>query len=154
MDMKVGFVHEVLKQPSRKLQPWTVLTTSNFTPAKTNGVIGLDYCVLLCLNTECCFVDEYSIEKCMDLCDFDYESVWTIDITEQAHKFFQNNMKRQHYLCNRMKRRLKIISTGRWPYVLCKLLFNFSPRWSSINCRFCETVSSIIHKPVCLLIWK
>ena len=28
-------------------------------PCATNGVIGPDYCVLLCLNVECCFVDEY-----------------------------------------------------------------------------------------------
>ena len=148
------FCAQSIETAQQKIATMTCSSYVEPHPCKTNGVFGPDYCALLCLNAECCFVDEYSIEKCMDLCDFDYESVWTIDITEQAHKFFQNNMKRQHYLCNRMKRRLKIISTGRWPYVLCKPLFNFSPMWSSINCRFCETVSSIIHKYVCLLIWK
>uniref|UniRef100_A0A7S0GIR2 Uncharacterized protein n=1 Tax=Proboscia inermis TaxID=420281 RepID=A0A7S0GIR2_9STRA len=28
-------------------------------PCENNGVIIPDYCALLCLNTECCFVDEY-----------------------------------------------------------------------------------------------
>ncbi len=103
------------------------------------------------------------LEEQMDLTDFGLESEWTIDITEEAHKFFKKNIKRRYHFCERVIRRLKLLSTGRWPYVLCKPLntkktsvklyetkidtgsriiwevaISFSPRRSSIDHRYCE----------------
>ncbi len=62
------------------------------------------------------------VETGIDLLQWDGVSEWTIDITEQAHKFFQRHMKRERALCERVLRRLTLLSTGRWPYVLCKPL--------------------------------
>ena len=64
----------------------------------------------------------YDLEKNMDLSDFTHESEWTIEMTEEAHKWFRKHIKRQNDFCQRVIRRLKILSTGRWPYVLCKSL--------------------------------
>jgi hypothetical protein len=107
------------------------------------------------------FVSE--LESTMDLSDFSHESEWTIDITEEAHKWFRKHIKRQYYFCERIIRRLKLLSTGRWPYVLCKPLktkksniklyeakidtgsriiwevaISFSPRRSSADHTYCE----------------
>ena len=62
------------------------------------------------------------LETSMDLSDFSLESEWTVDITEEAHKWFRKHIKRQYNFCERVIRRLKLLSTGRWPYVLCKPL--------------------------------
>lgn len=97
-------------------------------------------------------------------------SEWTIDITEQAHKWFRRHIKKNRALCERIIRRLTLLSTGRWPYVLCKPLKSgvlgsngkkislyetkidsasriiwevataFSPRRSSLNQNYCEQV--------------
>ena len=40
-----------------------------------------------------------NVEKGIDLFQWDCISEWTIDITEQAHKFFQRHMKRDRALC-------------------------------------------------------
>ena len=64
----------------------------------------------------------YDLEMNMDLSDFHHESEWTIEMTEEAHKWFRKHIKRQNDFCQRVIRRLKILSTGRWPYVLCKSL--------------------------------
>lgn len=63
-----------------------------------------------------------NIESGIDLTQWDGISEWTIDITEQVHKFFQRHIKRERALCQRVLRRLALLSTGRWPYVLCKPL--------------------------------
>jgi HD-GYP domain-containing protein (c-di-GMP phosphodiesterase class II) len=62
------------------------------------------------------------VEMNMDLADFNLESEWTIEMTEEAHKWFRKHRKRQNDFCERVIRRLKILGTGRWPYVLCKPL--------------------------------
>lgn len=49
-------------------------------------------------------------------------SEWTIDITEHAHKFFRKHVRKDRALCERVILRLILLSTGRWPYVLCKPL--------------------------------
>ena len=59
------------------------------------------------------------IERSIDLTDFE-DSEWTVEMTEHAHKWFRKHLKRERYLCDRVIRRLKILSTGRWSYVLCK----------------------------------
>ena len=61
----------------------------------------------------------YDIERNIDLSDFE-DTEWTIEMTEHAHKWFRKHSKREHHLCDRVIRRLKILSTGRWTYVLCK----------------------------------
>ncbi len=66
--------------------------------------------------------DIMDLEMNMDLSDFNHESEWTIEMTEEAHKWFRKHSKRQNDFCQRVVRRLKILSTGRWPYVLCKSL--------------------------------
>eukprot|EP00978_Attheya_sp_CCMP212_P025144 scaffold80431_cov59-Attheya_sp.AAC.4 len=106
-----------------------------------------------------------SIEMGVDLSTWDEESEWTIDITELAHKWFRKRSKRSHHLCERVIRRLKLLSTGRWPYVLCKpvktgsasiklyeskidaasriiweVAVSFSPRRSSDQNSYCEQV--------------
>ena len=63
-----------------------------------------------------------NVENGIDLAQWDGISEWTIDITEQVHKFFQRHIKRERALCERVLRRLTLLSTGRWPYVLCKPL--------------------------------
>ena len=62
------------------------------------------------------------IESGIDLLKWDSLSPWIIDITEHAHKFFRRHMKKDRALCERVIRRLMMLSTGRWPYVLCKHL--------------------------------
>ena len=62
------------------------------------------------------------VEKGVDLFQWDSHSAWTIDITEQAHKFFQKHIKKDRALCERIITRLTLLATGRWPYVLCKSL--------------------------------
>ena len=62
------------------------------------------------------------LEANIDLSDFDHESEWIIDMTEEAHKWFRKHRKRQNNFCERVVGRLKILSTGRWTYVLCKRL--------------------------------
>ncbi|KAL7553044.1 hypothetical protein ACHAWF_016289 [Thalassiosira exigua] len=109
------------------------------------------------------------VETGIDLFQWDM-SEWTIDITEQAHKWFQRHIKKDKALCERIIRRLTLLSTGRWPYVLCKPLRSkrigshgrkinlyetkidsasriiwevaiaFSPRLSSLDQNFCEQV--------------
>lgn len=59
------------------------------------------------------------IEKSFDFSCWD-SSLWVVEITEQAHKWFRKSSKKQHLLRDRVIRRLQILSTGRWPYVLCK----------------------------------
>lgn len=39
-----------------------------------------------------------------------------------AHKWFSKHKKRDKALCERAILRLILLSTGRWPYVLCKPL--------------------------------
>lgn len=39
-----------------------------------------------------------------------------------AHKWFRRHIKKDKALCVRIIRRLTLLSTGRWPYVLCKPL--------------------------------
>jgi hypothetical protein len=63
-----------------------------------------------------------NVETGVDLFQWDSHSAWTIDITEQAHKFFQKHIKKDKALCERIIRRLTLLATGRWPYVLCKSL--------------------------------
>ena len=62
------------------------------------------------------------IETGIDLLKWDSMSPWIIDITEHAHKFFRRHIKKDRSLCERVIRRLMMLSTGRWPYVLCKHL--------------------------------
>jgi hypothetical protein len=64
------------------------------------------------------------IESGIDLLKWDTLSSmpWIIDITEHAHKFFRRHIKKDRSLCERVIRRLMMLSTGRWPYVLCKHL--------------------------------
>ena len=62
------------------------------------------------------------VETGIDLFQWDSMSEWTIDITEQAHKWFRRHIKKDRALCERIIRRLTLLSTGRWPYVLCKPL--------------------------------
>ncbi|KAK1735805.1 hypothetical protein QTG54_013511, partial [Skeletonema marinoi] len=62
------------------------------------------------------------IETGIDLLKWDSLSPWIIDITEHAHKFFRRHIKKDRALCERVIRRLMMLSTGRWPYVLCKHL--------------------------------
>jgi len=93
------------------------------------------------------------------------ENEWMVEITEQAHKWFKKRAKKSQMLCTRVLRRLKLLSTGRWPYVLKKPLKTrsssvklyeskidsgmriiweiavaFSPRRSSQDESFCEQV--------------
>ncbi|KAL3765025.1 hypothetical protein ACHAW5_004284 [Stephanodiscus triporus] len=111
-----------------------------------------------------------NVETGVDLFQWDSHSVWTIDITEQAHKFFQKHIKKDKALCERIIRRLTLLATGQWPYVLCKSLKSksigkygkkinlyetkidsasriiwevaiaFSPRRSSLDQSYCEQV--------------
>lgn len=60
------------------------------------------------------------VEMSLDLSNWSISSVWVVEITEQAHKWFQKRSKKQHHLCERVLRRMHLLSTGRWPYVLCK----------------------------------
>ena len=62
------------------------------------------------------------VETAVDIFQWDSMSEWTIDITEQAHKWFRRHIKKDRALCERIIRRLTLLSTGRWPYVLCKPL--------------------------------
>jgi hypothetical protein len=62
------------------------------------------------------------VEGRIDLFQWDSMSEWPIDITEHAHKFFRRHIKKDRLLCERIIRRLTMLSTGRWPYVLCKPL--------------------------------
>lgn len=39
-----------------------------------------------------------------------------------AHKWFNRHKNKDRELCERIIRRLILLSTGRWPYVLCKPL--------------------------------
>lgn len=103
------------------------------------------------------------LESNLDLSDFNLESEWTIEITENAHKWFRKHRKKQNYFCERVLARLKILSTGRFSYCLCKSLktkkeglqlyeskvdsgsrilwevgTSFSPRRSSPGHSFCE----------------
>lgn len=105
------------------------------------------------------------IENSLDLNDWENSEEWTVEMTEQAHRWFQRHAKKNHYLCDRVLRRLKILSTGRWTYTLCKPLrtrhssarlyeskldkacriiwqvaLAFSPRRSSANFSCCEQV--------------
>lgn len=107
------------------------------------------------------------VETSIDIFRWDI-SEWTVDITEQAHKWFRRHIKKDKALCERVIRRLTLLSTGRWPYVLCKPLRSkrignhgkkinlyetkidsasriiwevaiaFSPRLSSLDQNFCE----------------
>lgn len=43
------------------------------------------------------------------------ETTWTIDITENAHKWIKKHIKKERALCERVIRRLTMLSTGRWP---------------------------------------
>ena len=97
-------------------------------------------------NSEQALVD---VEMGVDLFSWDNVSEWTIDITEQgrgilyilygfvkvtlftshtriillsAHKWFNKHKKKDKALCERIILRLILLSTGRWPYVLCKPL--------------------------------
>ncbi len=106
-----------------------------------------------------------SVERSIDLLQWDGMSCWNIDVTENAHKWFQKHKKKNRALCERVIRRLTLLSTGRWPYVLCKRLksksttsnlyetkvdnasriiwevaLSFSPRRSSSDQNFCEQV--------------
>lgn len=62
------------------------------------------------------------VEVGVDLFNWDATSEWTVDITEKAHKWFQRHVKKDRALCERVIKRLTLLSTGRWPYVLCKPL--------------------------------
>ena len=61
-----------------------------------------------------------TLESGVDI--FHQDGTWTIDITETAHKWFKRHLKKDRVLCERVIRRLTLLSTGRWPYVLCKPL--------------------------------
>lgn len=63
-----------------------------------------------------------TLESGVDIFNQDGMSTWTIDITETAHKWFKRHLKKDRVLCERVIRRLTLLSTGRWPYVLCKPL--------------------------------
>lgn len=65
--------------------------------------------------------DLATLESSIDIYQWDGQE-WTIDITEQAHKWFTRHIKRDRALVERIIRRLTLLSTGRWPYVLCKSL--------------------------------
>jgi hypothetical protein len=54
------------------------------------------------------------IEMGIDLLHWDSMSPWIIDITEHAHKFFRRHIKKDRALCERVIRRLMMLSTGRW----------------------------------------
>jgi hypothetical protein len=61
-----------------------------------------------------------NLELSLDLSNWSIASEWVVEITEQAHKWFRKRSKKQHHLCERVLRRMQLLSTGRWPYVLCK----------------------------------
>lgn len=75
-----------------------------------------------------------SVETSVDLFQWDGMSCWNIDVTENAHKWFQKHKKKNRALCERVIRRLTLLSTGRWPYVLCKRL-----KSKSTSCSLYET---------------
>ncbi|CAJ1968924.1 unnamed protein product [Cylindrotheca closterium] len=60
------------------------------------------------------------VEMSLDLSNWSTTSEWVVEITEQAHKWFRKRSKKQYGLCERVVRRMQLLSTGRWPYVLCK----------------------------------
>lgn len=124
-----------------------------------------------CLETEDEFQQEEIVERVAAGISLDSwgegegENEWIVEITEQAHKWFKKRAKKSHTLCTRVLRRLKLLSTGRWPYVLKKPLktrsnlvklyeskidsgmrivweiaIAFSPRRSSQAESFCEHV--------------
>jgi hypothetical protein len=62
------------------------------------------------------------IAKSLDLSTWSETSTWVVELTEQAHKFFRKHLKKEHKLCDKVLRRLQLLATGRWPYVLCKPL--------------------------------
>ena len=106
------------------------------------------------------------VEMALDLSNWSIASEWIVEITEQAHKWFRKRSKKQNHMCERVARRLQLLSTGRWPYVLCKpvrtssnslsnlyeskidsasrilweVAISFSPRRSSGGKFFCEQV--------------
>ena len=56
------------------------------------------------------------VEAGIDLFQWgDTSECWAIDITENAHKWFKKHIKRDRFLCERVMRRLTMLSTGRWP---------------------------------------
>ena len=63
------------------------------------------------------------VETKIDLFEWDGMSEWTIDITEQAHKWFRRHIRKDRALCERIIRRLTLLSTGRWPCKTASLLF-------------------------------
>ena len=72
----------------------------------------------------CCDSEEQlaCVETGVDLLRWDSMSEWNVDITENAHKWFRRHIRKDRALCERILRRLTLLSTGRWPYVLCKPL--------------------------------
>lgn len=122
---------------------------------------------------ESCETEEVlaDVETKIDILSWESSETWTIDITEQAHKWFRRHIKKDRALCERIIRRLTLLSTGRWPYVLCKALkarqigstgrkislyetkidsasriiwevaIAFSPRRSNVDQSYCEQLS-------------
>eukprot|EP00980_Cylindrotheca_fusiformis_P007731 scaffold1639_cov107-Cylindrotheca_fusiformis.AAC.1 len=60
------------------------------------------------------------LEMSLDLSQWSVASTWVVEITEQAHRWFRKRSKKQQHMCERVLRRMQLLSTGRWPYVFCK----------------------------------
>ena len=128
---------------------------------------GVAEAIAKCENMEAKVQEEVvkGLEMNLDLKSFDDESEWTVEITEEANKWFKKHKKKQNDLCQRVISRMKILSTGRWPYCLCKPLktkksstklyeskidsgsriiwevaVSFSPRLSQTGCFLAEQV--------------
>ena len=68
------------------------------------------------------------VEIGIDLMEFDGMSTWCVDITEQAHKWFRRHLKKDRALCERIIRRLTLLSTGRWVSILSfSICVDFEP---------------------------
>lgn len=62
------------------------------------------------------------LEANLDLSEFNMTSECVIEMTEAAKKWFQKHKKKQLHFCERVIARLKVLSTGRFSYTLCKPL--------------------------------
>ncbi len=62
------------------------------------------------------------LEANLDLSEFNLTSECVIEMTDAAKKWFQKHKKKQLHYCERVIARLKILSTGRFSYTLCKRL--------------------------------
>ncbi|KAL7530692.1 hypothetical protein ACHAXR_004914 [Thalassiosira sp. AJA248-18] len=91
-------------------------TTSSTLTKKSKPVLTSDQVIEALSN---CDSEELlaSVETNIDLFQWDSMSEWTIDITEQAHKWFRRHIKKDRALCERIIRRLTV-STQHFAYIV------------------------------------